>query len=244
MKSGNEHLHGRTVVIIENEEDPDVSILISRVLLNYWALVCTGTEPGDFLAAKNHLSVEQFVAIAECGTDMRETFPQGITPGAVLWFYLDKKEEKNTETSNIPQSTIDLYDTSSYDVATRVNELMELTAFHVPEWLASSQLTITPCAVENVTANWGAKLGRLQKIIVKREIEDWLTYEISCELFLNKKGELFQRWKFQLEPITGLESRIHVRYWTQSHGNWNDTYPTKIFLHQMEQSKEIQPIIR
>lgn len=35
MKSGNEHLHGRTVVIIENEEDPDVSILISRVLLNY-----------------------------------------------------------------------------------------------------------------------------------------------------------------------------------------------------------------
>lgn len=117
-------------------------------------MVCTGTEPGDFLAAKNHLSVEQFVAIAECGTDMRETFPQGITPGAVLWFYLDKKEESaNVETAKIPQLTVDLCATSANEVVTKVDELMELTAFHVPEWLTSSQLTITPCAVENVTAN-------------------------------------------------------------------------------------------
>ena len=104
------------------------------------------------MTAQNHLSAEQFVAIAECGTDMRETFPQGMKPGAILWFYLDKKEE-NTETSTIPQSTIDLYDTSPNDIATKVDALMELTDFHLPDWLASSPLTITPCAVENVTAN-------------------------------------------------------------------------------------------
>lgn len=239
-----EYLEGRTVLVIENENNSDVSGLIARVLCDCWALVLHGSESGDFVSAKTHLAEKWFAVITECGTNWREILPQDIVPWAILWFYLGKKEETNAETSNIPQSTINLYDTSPNDVAKKVDALMELTDFHLPDWLTSSSLTIKIGGVEDVfSITWQTCLGSLQKIEVQREIEDGRTYTISCELFLDKKGKIFQRWIFQLDPVTDLNARVNITYWTRSHGYWNDIYPTKILLQQMEQGQVIQPIV-